>query len=97
MPKRPHRFERQIKKAMGHSLDALYQARTGRCVDALHWLGVAQRELVRAADEWPTRGVPKDLEPTIVSLEEASDEVIRRCQRTSRKRSDTRVIRKRKR
>lgn len=97
MPKRPLRFESSMHAAAGHALTALHQARQGKCRDAMHWLGVAQRELLRAADEWPSRGVPKPLEPTIVSLEDASDEVIRRCARKKRDPDATRALRRRRR
>lgn len=75
------RFEAHIEHALGHSLAALQRARSGDCTQALHWLDVAQREVVRAADRWPRGGLPESVDASLARLETVSDEIVRRCRR----------------
>jgi hypothetical protein len=80
----PHhqKLERSLVASTDHALDAVDLARRGNCRQAVKWLGVAQKELLRAADSWPGGGLPIRLKPHVVVLEQASDEVVRRCRRS---------------
>jgi hypothetical protein len=76
------RFEDNLRKAAHHAVASAELARDGDCRGAMHWIDTAQRELLRAADSWPRGELHDDAEQAIAILEQASDEVLKRCKRS---------------